>query len=407
LVYDVYYPDYNNYITCPLPFIVFAHGGGFAECAGIEADGLDVIAKEFAKRGFVCFLVNYRSGVSLDPLPLTNTSVQQMEAIYKAGQDMRGAIRSIIKRQLNETTGDNWQDTFRIDLENMFLGGNSAGSVAMLNAAYYPTQAKINAVFPVTTGSVSFQDALGSINHDAYYGENTISYYSKIRGVLNMWGSMFLPYANRNNPSGFFSGNTNNAPIISFHGVQDKVFNYKSQEIRFSLPPTLGNYNHNSDVNCLYNTPLILNGVTNIDQYSLGAQYIFEKILQPLQIFRELYLDCSMDHGLDKGTVDDLDPNTKYCSDFGIGTSTTSSAVLSYIIQRACTFFQAIIGSTSGTLEGDPNIHKVFIECVNNRNKCTALNLSNNDCGSNPAIPCSNQAQSDNLNCHSGDIITP
>jgi len=168
LVYDVYYPDYNNYITCPLPFIVFAHGGGFAECAGIEADGFDVIAKEFAKRGFVCFLVNYRSGVSLDPLPLTNTSVQQMEAIYKAGQDMRGAIRSIIKRQLNETTGDNWQDTFRIDLENMFLGGNSAGSVAMLNAAYYPTQAKINAVFPVTTGSVSFQDALGSINHDAY-----------------------------------------------------------------------------------------------------------------------------------------------------------------------------------------------------------------------------------------------
>ena len=112
-----------------------------------------------------------------------------------------------------------------------------------------------------------------------------------------------------------------------------------------------------------------------------------------------------MAHGLDK--CDDFNSSTPYCSDFGIGTDKNSNDVLSYIIQRSCTFFQAILGGASSTLESSTTIHKVFIECVNNRNKCTSANLANNDCGANPDILCNNEAQYNNLHCVTTGTCTP
>jgi hypothetical protein len=230
---------------------------------------------------------------------------------------------------------------------------------------------------------------LGPIDVNAYYGEPGIDYYSHIKGILNMWGSLFVPYSYRTHPTDFFSDNTNNAPVISFHGFNDNVFNYIFQPVIFST-----NASNNTDVNCLINGPLILNGGGSAAEYDLGSKGIFDYILTPLHIFRELYLDCSMAHGLDK--CDDMDPLTPYCSEFGIGTDKNSNEVLSYIVQRACTFFQAIMGGVSATLEASAPNHKVFIECPNNRNKCS---LANNDCGDNPDVPCTNESQYNNLHC--------
>ncbi|MEP6467947.1 MAG: hypothetical protein ABJB05_16670 [Parafilimonas sp.] len=109
-----------------------------------------------------------------------------------------------------------------------------------------------------------------------------------------------------------------------------------------------------------------------------------------------------MAHGLDK--TDDMDPTTKYCSDFGIGVDENSNDVLTYIVERSCTFFQAILGHIATSLEVSTTNHKVFIECKNDRNKCST---DNNDCGDNPAVPCNNESQYDNLHCHTGDAITP
>ncbi|MEP6684217.1 MAG: hypothetical protein ABJA35_13195 [Parafilimonas sp.] len=401
LVYDTYYPDYANYGSCPLPFIIFVHGGQFAECAGIAADGLDIIAQEFAKRGFVYFLVNYRSGKLEDQTnSLIYTTVEQEEAIYKAAQDIRGAIRSIIKRQMNEGTGD-INDTFRVDLNNMFLGGNSAGAVTILTAAYYKTdvtthnQSKIDGIFPTASGSVSFSDAFGYIDQDAYYGEPSIEYFSKIKGILNMWGGMFIPNSALSNPASYFP-EAKYAPIISFHGIKDPVFKYVSKNIIFS---GTGNGSiYYKDSHCMLNSPLIVDNDNNsIDEVNLGSKGIFDNILAPKHIFRELYLDCTMGHGLDR--PDDMISSTPYCSDFGIGTNKNSNDVLTYIVQRACTFFQAIIGGNSGTLEASSSIHKVFIECENFRNKCTTANLVNNDCGDPSDIPCEDPRQEDENSC--------
>lgn len=106
LRYDVYYPaDYTKYKTCPLPAVIFVHGGGFSNCKQLGT-GSSPDAEAFAQRGFVVFNVEYRTGVRLpgpgfptDPNGKAYVTVQQQLAVYRASQDVRGAIRSIIQRQ--------------------------------------------------------------------------------------------------------------------------------------------------------------------------------------------------------------------------------------------------------------------------------------------------------------------
>jgi acetyl esterase/lipase len=64
LRYYVYYPNID-YSTCKLPASIVAHSGGFSDCSNINnTDGTDIrtICIEMAKRGYVCFSVEYRRG---------------------------------------------------------------------------------------------------------------------------------------------------------------------------------------------------------------------------------------------------------------------------------------------------------------------------------------------------------
>jgi hypothetical protein len=84
LFYDVHYPaDYANYQTCPLPVVVFVHGGGFSDCSPFtsSSDQCDY----FARRGFVCFNISYRIGTRITPDPgYPFITVQQQLATYRA-----------------------------------------------------------------------------------------------------------------------------------------------------------------------------------------------------------------------------------------------------------------------------------------------------------------------------------
>lgn len=150
LVYDVYYPEksISEYEACPLPAVILFHAGGFSECSNFGQPGISTICEELAKKGYVAFCVEYRRG----RLKQGNkyTSVQQQLAVYRACQDARGAIRSIIKRQDNETTGDNWGDPYRINTSKIFVGGMSAGGVAAMSAAWY-TDAMVSTIFTSIT----------------------------------------------------------------------------------------------------------------------------------------------------------------------------------------------------------------------------------------------------------------
>ena len=254
LIYDVYYPsNYNNYATCPLPAVILFHAGGFMECSNYNQPGIRIVCEELAKRGYVAFNVEYRGGRIKEPPPSAYTSVQQQLAVYRACQDARGAIRSIIKRQDNETSGDNWQDPYRIDKNSIFVGGFSAGGVAAMSAAWY-TNNMVYQVFKGGTGSATIQDALTSINANFYYGEPTIPYQASIKGTANMWGAISIPPTNFNNQPGFFNSNLLK-PHIAFHGKLDDVFPYDNslgkQYVDFSIPPDIGETDYNLEDFCI------------------------------------------------------------------------------------------------------------------------------------------------------------
>lgn len=390
LYYYVYYPaDYGNqnYISCPLPALIMFHQGGYSECSSAELIAVQAVCKDMAARGFVVFDVNYRVGVIPDPGNYPNSggtrspvdqyvSVQQLLAIYRACQDARGAIRTII--QNNATTAP-----YKINTNKIFLGGLSAGSVIALNAAYDQYQtAMIDQVFPNVKAS------LGNINPPYYAAVAPSSidddYYSKVQGVLNMWGSMFIPTADLSDPWNFISKAKYKPPIISIAGVQDATFNIFNQPVWFSIndpnakiticvsQPAFTN-NFGLENRCLPGVSpyLTIQGDPetqpdkfHISQQTIGSETIFNA-LNTHQIFAELYLDCEMGHGLDNddmtcGTCANStnpfkkpggQPNScaicSYRSNFGTANN-SAETTFDYLASRAATFFQAILTNTTG-----------------------------------------------------------
>ena len=384
LFYKTFYPDItlSNYKACPLPCVIVVHGGVFFECSRYTL--ITGFCKQLASRGFVVFDVEYRRGRKGDDIPPVNplienyTSVQQMLAVYRGCQDVRGAIRSIIKRANNEAT---FNDPWRIDVDNIFLAGESAGAVTILNAAYY-TQTMMNQLFPTQPGGVSITAALGNLDAGFYYGEATIDYLSHIKGVFGTSSGMFIPNSYASNPSAFFPANTPKIPAILFHGQLDEVFNINRAPVYLS-PKKEGSVSHiefNSETYCLNAVPYKADSVANTpDLIAAGALGIKNYFLQPLGIKSEVYVDCQMHHILDKD-------GPHFHSDFGTG-FTTHDDVVNYEAARAATFFQAIMGSIVNSLNKN-----VFRECENFRIKCNPADNYSNTC-------CTNCSATDNSKC--------
>ncbi len=366
ITYLVYYPKTRISsgavaTSCVFPAIILFHGGGFSDCngGGDAGSALGLIAQGFAARGYVAFVVEYRTGRYLDPT-FTYLSAQQLLAEYRAFQDARGAIRSIIYHQQNQTSLFQ-NDLYHIDLSRIFLGGNSAGSIIALHTAYYNAN-QIAAVFPAV-GTVTIANALGPIDADYYYGAPTIEYQSRVKGVLDMWGQMALPksYAVNGNYKDFWINNNNTIlpPIIGFHGQADGTLPIDINPITFSpVNPKLPNGKTlNSETTCLLSSPFKLDvnttGPNGIDLYGAGSKGIYDIFhsFSPQKRI-ELLIDCNMGHGLDKPKQDPPEPDYVFTSNFGTS-ATTAEQTTEYIIQRAAIFFQAILTGKEGLLHND------------------------------------------------------
>lgn len=360
LKYYVYYPKNHNYNSCPLPAIIMFHGGGFSDCNGIEgAEYIAYACAEFAKRGFVVYNINYRLGALIDYVDHDYVSAQEILGIYRAVQDGRGALRSIIKRQRNQTF---FNDPYIIDTNKIFLAGESAGSVLALNLAYYQSQAMIDSTAP------GAKEVLGSINADYYYGDSIISYEKKIKGVMNMWGNVFLPVSALPNPGSFFASNINNPPAISFHGKLDSVAPYGLVN-RYFAPNRFPHSLFNSESHCLVsgNKYQLYPKKSGPDVYSSGSQQIYN-FLKKNRIPAELYLDCQMQHGIDE----DDNPDG-FNSEFGTG-AINNLGVYHYLVERTAVFFQAVINNIANNLKTTK-----FTECENKRFGCSEQD-NNNGC---------------------------
>ena len=229
-------------------------------------------------------------------------------------------------------------------------------------------------------GNFSISQALGPANADYYYGDTTIEFRSKIKGVLAQWGSLLVPYGYDNTTAkNFFD---QRIPVICFHGLQDPVVDPNIKAVNFApVDNTFGYGNTNNVENsCLITSSFKTNGTLTVpDAYMYGSLSYFKYILQPLGIRREEYVDCDAKHGL-------VPNGSSFKSDYGIGDAYDHSTVDSvnlYIVGRGATFFQNIIGNST------PTTHKIFYECRNNRITCTQGNndagcQNNDDCGTHP-----------------------
>ena len=120
---DIYQPQGDTETERPL--IILAHGGSFS--AGDKGDPDQVFfATELAKKGYVCATINYRLAPSAFSLIAEETTTK---VVLMAIQDGRAAVRYF--RQDAATS-----NTYKIDPDQIFVGGTSAGGILGINLSY-------------------------------------------------------------------------------------------------------------------------------------------------------------------------------------------------------------------------------------------------------------------------------
>lgn len=189
---DFYEPENDTATVRPL--IIFAHGGSFLVGSKTDND-VATLSREFAKKGYVCASIDYRLGF----FPLD--SANAVKAVIRGVQDMKAAIRFFHN---DRSTGTN---TYKIDTNNIYIGGSSAGALIALHTYYLDRTCEINEYI-----SPSALVTLGGIEGNS--GNPCSS--TKINGVINLCGAL-AKY-------GWLEAG--DLPICSLHGTEDETVKY-------------------------------------------------------------------------------------------------------------------------------------------------------------------------------------
>jgi lysophospholipase L1-like esterase/predicted esterase len=144
------------------PLILFIHGGGFRNNTKSSSFS-NRLGIQLGKRGFVVASIEYRLGIEK-----TNTNKDYHEAMFRAQQDARAAVRFFRK---NATT-------YGVDTSQIFLVGSSAGSMTALAVGYMDADE-----VPADIDQSKWGDIEGNSGNPGYS--------SKVHGVFNFWGSVY------------------------------------------------------------------------------------------------------------------------------------------------------------------------------------------------------------------------
>jgi PKD repeat protein len=193
LLMDIYMP-FGDTLT-KRPLIVFQFGGGFLIGWRSQPD-IPAFCNYFAKCGYVVVSIDYRIGFN------TISTGSAERAVYRAVQDQRSAIRFMCENRAQ----------YRIDTNNIFLTGTSAGCFAGLHSTFMSQ----------TDAPISYQgiplesDDLGCIDCSGnnYYGGRA----PRAKGIINQWGAIL--------DTAFIEA-SENVPVISFHGTNDNAVPYE------------------------------------------------------------------------------------------------------------------------------------------------------------------------------------
>jgi|GEM_PF-1678340 len=362
LYYYVYYPK-HNYSECPLPVVFLFHAGGFSDCSQLNYE--DDFCRMIARKGFIVINVEYRRGRIKDTsFGGKYTAVQQSMANYRAFQDGRGAIRTVILDQRNIATN---HLPYRIDTSNVNIAGQSAGGMIATNLCLFTTQGQVDSVFQSPAGLKKISTALGSMDTDFYRGPPDIEFHSKIKTLWCMWGAVPIPMviSNAHNEYNFLTrnGSVPLIPSISFMGAQDPVFppNRNKQFVYYPIPPPS---TYTIESGCMVNSPFELSSNNNKKQFRLECTYDLYTISKANNVPALIYIDCDMRHGLEHNP----DKDAPLSSNFGLMSVTpTLAAVNNYMASRFTFFARAKYIGLWDSLLGPSK----FIDCEDYRHGCT------------------------------------
>lgn len=196
---DIYQPPSDT--ASNRPVFLFAFGGGFVQ-GSKEDDYVVRVCRKVAETGYVAAAIDYRTGIDFAS-GLSGPVEEFMRVFFRPMQDMRGAIQYL------KAHADSMGNSYRIDTNNIIIGGGSAGAITALNVAYADS-----AEF-AEIGDMSAIDNLGSYRSTTgfYQGYD----WRDVAGVFNVAGAMVeADWLEADDP-----------PLVSAHGDEDNTVPYK------------------------------------------------------------------------------------------------------------------------------------------------------------------------------------
>ncbi|UZH56116.1 alpha/beta hydrolase [Salinimicrobium tongyeongense] len=122
---DIYTP--KNDTARSRPLIVFMHGGGFSGGSRAHED-LVKFSQQAARKGYVAVQISYRLTRKGRSFGCDYEASGKIETFQKAAEDFMDAVQFLITNA----------EKYRINPEQIIVGGSSAGAEAVLNAVYNP-----------------------------------------------------------------------------------------------------------------------------------------------------------------------------------------------------------------------------------------------------------------------------
>jgi len=185
------------------PLLVLVHGGSFYGGTKTDAD-MAALGQSFAKKGFAVASIEYRLGF----FPFDSSGI--VPALIRAVQDLKASVRFFYKDRISV-------NQFKIDTNNIFIGGSSAGAITALHMAYLNKSCEINTYVPPTA-----LDAMGGLEGKS----GNPCYSSKVRGVINICGAL--------GKYGWME--TGDVPLVSLHGTSDATVIYGRGKANPGIP---------------------------------------------------------------------------------------------------------------------------------------------------------------------------
>lgn len=197
LRFDFYQPAVGTDTLTKRPLVILVFGGAFLVGWKQQPQLVD-FAEWLTRKGFCVAAIEYRLGFNaLDQ----NSAIR---AVYRATQDVRAAVRYF----------RHFATTYKIDPNRIFAGGNSAGGIASIHAAYVTEAERAAApIFEPTYdgGLFGTWTDLGCLDCSG----NSYTESGTPNGVVNLWGAI----------GDVNWMNSGDVPIISVHGGADNIVN--------------------------------------------------------------------------------------------------------------------------------------------------------------------------------------